>query len=128
MANDNYILEEWKMRYASYQHYGGQYLTVLSVTATAWLVAFGFSMSANTIRAGRLAILAFMLLAAVTVFIAHCIARRSVRQLGERIAALERELELKEFATTEPLERALKVTQVGSAFAVLITLTLFLCI
>ena len=39
------LLEEWKARYESYQSYCGQYLSVFSVTTTAWLVGLGYALN-----------------------------------------------------------------------------------
>lgn len=125
MTETNLPLEEWKQRYASYQQYRAQYLTVLSVTATAWLVALGFATSTNTQRVGRFVILSLMLAVAILSLVAHHIARRAVRQLGERISELERAIGFEPFHTAEPLEAALKWTQLGTSFFIAVTVLLF---
>jgi len=116
------LLEEWKERYISYRAYRGQYLTVLSITATGWLVGFVFAFREVNGHASRFAILSIMLSALVMLIYAHWIARNEIQRLGDRIDDLEKRLGMNQFRTTRLLERALKGSTIASIFAFVITL------
>jgi len=103
-------LEEWKARYESYRAYRNQYLTACSIVSTGFLVGISLAFGRDTEPTARLVILVAVLFGLVALLFAHLIARKAVRALGERIERLETSLGFGQFATTQPLESAFRVT------------------
>ena len=122
IMSQSHNLEEWKERYASYREYRSQYLTVLSVTATGWLIGFGFAFKETETIFPRIIILTFMLLVMGVLAYAHLIARAEIKRLGIRLDELEQEIGIKEFRTTSLLERALKCSSLATLIGFIITL------
>ena len=118
------LLKEWEQRYESYRSYRGQYLNVLSLSLTAWLVAIGYVASNFDRRFACLIILSVVVLVMCALILAHYIARAGIKALGRRLDSLQKELGMAPFPTTRLLERALVVTLVGSWGALAITVIL----
>lgn len=122
------LLEEWKERYASYRQYRAQYLTVLSVAVTGWLIGMGLSLKDENDGLSRSIILIFILILTSCIIAAHWIARKEVTRLGERISLLEKNLNMGDFHTTRLLEMSMLVSTIGSIIIFIITLSFLIYI
>lgn len=101
------LLEEWKARYESYRAYRAQYLTTISLAVTGVAVAVGLAFQQNIPIHGRRLSLSLACFVALGLVVAHIFARRTIRDLGERLRALEASLKFEPFRTTWMLETSL---------------------
>lgn len=109
-------LEEWKERYASYRGYRNNYITVMSISATVWLIALGHVLKVETSFTASRSILSLMVIELIGLATAHVIAFLEIHKLGKRMGFLQQELGMEKYSTTQLLERALVVTGLLSIF------------
>lgn len=126
--NKEILLKEWEQRYESYRQYRGHYITVLSTALTAGLLLLGYIITGNLEKNSKLVILSLHLAVFLTLIVAHRIARKHIRKLGERLDALELALGMEDFHTTALLESTLAATLVWSWGMVLISMVSFIWI
>ena len=122
------VLEEWKARYESYRAYRAQYLTTLSLAATAWLVGLGFALGKDMVPFGRILLLGLLAGASSALIIAHFLARTAIIRLGRRLRHLESELGFSDFDTVWLLRTALAVTLTLSFVGLLASILMLLAI
>jgi len=124
MDDKELLLKEWEVRYKNYRQYRGQYVAVLSIGLTLWLLTVGYISIRITNNLHKLAILFILCIIGLAIILAHYVALTSIRKLGERIEVLESKIGIEPFRTTRLLDIALKVTLTGSWLAEIATIIL----
>lgn len=126
-AKDNAImLHEWEQRYQSYRDYRAQYLTVLSISATAYLLGITLALSLDLTVGLKAIVLSLMVMGLIVLAIAHVIAGIAIGWLGVRLSLLEDALGMRPFDTVGTLRVSLRVSQ--SAVIITIAATIGLII
>ena len=126
-AKDNAImLHEWEQRYQSYRDYRAQYLTVLSISATAYLLGITLALSLDLTVGLKAIVLSLIVMGLIVLAIAHVIAGIAIGRLGVRLSLLEDALGMRPFDTVGTLRVSLRVSQ--SAVIITIAATIGLII
>ncbi len=125
MGREEIILKEWEKRYESYLYYRNQYISTinLAVIIVGVCLTLAFS-NPHNLKILRNVLMILALAVCIFLFIAHIIAQRFINNLGKRIRALEKELDMKDFETTHLLEKTLPLTKFGSLLAAIVILML----
>ena len=99
-------LKEWELRHQSYISYRGQYLTMLSITASTWFVGLIVALGDRLSEIHRPAVMGCTAIILGGCIVGHINLIKAIRSLGQRLDDLERELDVHTFRTTWPLESA----------------------
>jgi hypothetical protein len=118
-------LKEWELRYQSYRSYRGNYLTILSITVSGWVVGVAVALGDTFPDAYRPVVLAGATLILCACVVGHVIGIRAIRSLGQRVDDLEKELGVHTFRTTWPLEAGLRWSLGVVIVLTIITLGIF---
>lgn len=116
------LMREWERRYESYREYRNQYLTVLSICASGYVVGMSLAAGLNIPAIIRAIIFGVTLLGLILLGIAHFIALKAVDVLGERMSELQAALGMRPFNNVWLLKTALRVSAAGTAVLVILTL------
>jgi hypothetical protein len=117
----NYMIAEWKERCEAYRAYRSQYIQVMSVAFTVFLVTMSVAVSERTDTSVERALLIGMMLGLTTVAKAHRIARNEIQRIGRRITHLETKLDFGADDPTRLLERALNLTESLCYLGIMVT-------
>lgn len=124
MDDKDLLLKEWEVRYKSYHQYRGQYVAVLSIGLTLWVLTIVYTSIRVANSFHRLMILFILCIIGIAIILAHHIALSSIKKLGERIEVLENKIGIEPFRTTRLLDIALRISLSGSWLAEFITIAL----
>jgi len=119
VPNKDVMLKEWEQRYESYRQYRAQYLHVLGIVGSIWILAASIVADKALDPAVALLLGCGSLLMGGGAVIAHFIAMRAITRLAARLSELEQKLEMQHFDTTRTLRLALWVTAPGVLVATL---------
>lgn len=119
-------LREWEQRYESYRAYRSQYLTALSICASGYIIGISLVTGLDIPGTVRTVVFAVMLVGLILLGIAHMIALKATRILGERMAELQHTLGMTPFDSTWLLRSSLRVSLVGTGVLTIITLIVVL--
>ncbi len=125
MDDKDLLVKEWEVRYKSYRQYRGQYMAVLSIGLTLWLLTVVYTSIRIANDFHRLIILFILCIIGIVIIMAHYIALSSIKKLGERIEVLESKIGIEPFRTTKLLNIALRILLFGSWLAEFTTIALF---
>lgn len=125
---DEILLREWEQRYETYRGYCNNYLTVLSISAGAYILAFTWALGKDTSLEARLAIFISLLFLLIGLIRSHQIAIRSIGQLRSRLRTLEKALKMEEYHTADLLEIALHTTYRAAVLAAICNFIIILYI
>ena len=128
MDDKQLLLEEWKERYASYRAYRTQYLSFLSFAAATYVIALALGLDPQKGAQVRFVVVTLLLILVVCMIFAHVIARSVIRELGDRMERLERQLGISAFRTTRMLERSLVVGFASCMLALCLTIGILIAI
>lgn len=98
------LLREWEQRYESYRSFRAQYLTILSITASGYIVGLAVALGEKFPTKYRPVVLVGAGLLLIASIAGHVIGISLIRKLGDRIDTLEESLRIRAFRTTRPLE------------------------
>ncbi len=124
MDDKDLLLKEWEVRYKSYHQYRGQYVAVLSIGLTLWVLTIVYTSIRVANSFHRLMILFILCIIGIVIILAHHVALSSIKKLGERIEVLESKVGIESFRTTRLLDIALRISLSGSWLAEFITIAL----
>jgi hypothetical protein len=125
MDDKDLLLKEWAVRYQSYHQYRGQYVVVLSIGLTLWVLTVVYTSIRIANSFHKLVILFILCIIGIVIILAHHVALSSIKKLGERIEVLESKVGIEPFRTTRLLDIALRISLSGSWLTEFITIALF---